>query len=175
MNLLVWEVKNKDGEEFAIGNVFRLANAGISTEKLTTGDGTESMTLQIDDTPTHLIGKKLNILVYEIQDDKGTWARAYKAVAPTELTGTAESFTSSDVDYHKAKAIKDWNAWPGKDSVETHEVEQADGTMKLMGYLGADGKPSESVKAKQLASSGGMGTIDTTVETETATEEEIPF
>lgn len=116
LNLRVYEVKNRDGEEFAIANVFRYANAGISEEVLTSGDGTDTKTIQLDDSPEHLVGKQLNVLVYKIENEDGTFSRCFKQVAPTVLEGTVETFTASDVTYWKSQAVKQWNDYTPKEA-----------------------------------------------------------
>ena len=54
----VYEKKNKDGEEFAIGQVFRFANAGI-TDGLDGPDG--NVVVKIDDDVNNLKGHQLNV------------------------------------------------------------------------------------------------------------------
>ena len=110
-NCRIYEVKNRDGEEFAIANVFRFANAGIQEEVLTNSDGSDTKVLQLDDKPEHLIGKKLNVLVYKIENEQGSFSRCFKQVAPTVLEGVAETFTKDNVDYFKGQAVRQWNQY----------------------------------------------------------------
>ena len=56
MNMRVYAKEGKNGEEFAIGNVFRFANAGIS-DGLEGADG--NITIKLDDSAEALIGKEM--------------------------------------------------------------------------------------------------------------------
>ena len=77
LNLRIYEKKGKDGEEFAIGRLFRFANAGI-TEVLTGSNG-ESV-VKIDDSAASLIGKTINVYLYK----DGKYSRILSSVAPIE-------------------------------------------------------------------------------------------
>ena len=95
----VYEQKGKDGEEFAIGQVFRFANAGI-TDGL---DGPDGQTVvKIDDDTSHLTGKQLNVFFHK----DGEYTRALKQCAPTEFKNIIEEFTGSDVEYWQGRAEK---------------------------------------------------------------------
>ena len=79
MNMRVYETCNKEtGEEFAIGNLFRFANAGIGEVEV---NGNGGKIVKIHDTPDVLIGKKVNIFLY--QDGSGYY-RILPRVAPAE-------------------------------------------------------------------------------------------
>ena len=104
----VYEKKGKDGEEFAIGQVFRFANAGI-TEGLDGPDG--NVVVKIDDDTAHLKGKQ--IYVYFHID--GEYTRALKQCAPTEFKNIIEEFTQGDVDYWKKRAEKYYTDYINKD------------------------------------------------------------
>jgi len=95
--LRIYAKKGKDGEEFAIGNVYRFANAGI-TEVLE-GTGGDKV-VKIDDSAEQMVGTKLNILFYK----DGEYTRAYSSVAPTEFVNSMDTFTDNDVAYWKQKA-----------------------------------------------------------------------
>ena len=96
-NMRVYAKTNKEGEEFAIGQVFRFANAGI-TDGLEGADG--NVTIKMDDSPEALIGKEVNIYLYK----DGEYSRVLGQVAPTVFENMVESFTEKDVDYWKGKA-----------------------------------------------------------------------
>ena len=95
--LRIYAKKGKDGEEFAIGNVYRFANAGI-TEVLE-GTGGDKV-VKIDDSAEQMVGTKLNILFYK----DGEYTRAYSSVAPTTFVNSMDTFTDNDVAYWKQKA-----------------------------------------------------------------------
>ena len=97
-NMRVYAKIGKDGEEFAIGQVYRFANAGISNA-LEGQDGTKIV--KMDDSEEALMGKKVNVYFYK----DGKYSRALSKVAPTEFQNVVESFTAEDVDYWKGKAI----------------------------------------------------------------------
>ena len=90
--------KNKEGEEFAIGQLFRFANAGI-TEALE-GDG-NNVVVKIDDEAIELVGKDVNVYFYK--DAKG-YTSVLQQVAPTVFTNVVEEFNEDDVEYWKTKA-----------------------------------------------------------------------
>jgi hypothetical protein len=115
-NLRVYAKEGNDGEEFAIANVFRFANAGISTETL--NDGSGNVTLKLDDNPEHLVGKRINVFFYPEENNGNTYARAYSSIAPTVLEGAAETFTERDVAYWKKKAEERYHQY-GKNSSST--------------------------------------------------------
>ena len=95
----VYEKRNHDGEEFAIGNVFRFANAGIS-DALDGPDG--NVVIKIDDSVETLEGKQLNVYFHK----EGEYSRALKQVAPTVFKNIVEEFTESDVEFWKGRAEK---------------------------------------------------------------------
>ena len=96
-NMRVYEKTGQDGEEFAIGQVFRFANAGISSA-LEGPDG--SKIVKVDDSEQALIGKKVNAYLYK----DGKYSRVLGKVAPTEFENVVESFSKDDVDYWKGRA-----------------------------------------------------------------------
>lgn len=98
-NMRIYEKVGKDGEEFAIGQVFRFANAGI-TDGLDGPDG--NIVVKIDDSSEHLKGKTLNIFFYK----EGEYTRALKQCAPTVFKNIIEEFTESNVEYWKGRAEK---------------------------------------------------------------------
>ena len=91
--------KVNNGEEWAIGQVFRFANAGI-TGGLEGTDG--KIVIKMDDNPANLAGKEVNIYLYK----EGKYSRILKQFAPVTFENAAESFTDDDVDYWKGRAEK---------------------------------------------------------------------
>ena len=99
LNLRIYAKKGKDGEEFAIGRIFRFANAGIQSVS-SAADGESIVT--IDDSPGQLANKTLNIFLFK----EGEYFRVLSNVAPTEFENEVESFSSNDVEYWKKSAEK---------------------------------------------------------------------
>ena len=99
LNMRVYEKKNASGEEFAIGNLFRYANAGI-TSALEGANNTK--VIKLDDSPQALIGKSLNVYVHK--DCK--YSRVLNQAAPTEFQNVVESFNADDVEFWKKRAEK---------------------------------------------------------------------
>ena len=97
--LRVYAKQGKDGEEFAIGNVFRFANAGI-VDALDGPDG--ETIIKYDDSPNELIDKQLNIYLYK----DGKYSRALTNVAPTVFENIVEKFTEKDVEFWKTRGEK---------------------------------------------------------------------
>ena len=95
--LRIYAKIGKDGEEFAIGNVFRFANAGI-TEVLE-GTGGDKV-VKLDDSAENMVNRTLNIFFYK----DGEYTRAYSSVAPTVFENAIDNFTESDVQYWKNRA-----------------------------------------------------------------------
>ena len=112
-NMRIYAKVGKDGEEFAIGNVYRFANAGI-TEVLE-GTGGDKV-VKIDDSEGQMVGTKLNILFYK----DGEYTRAYSSVAPTTFVNAMDTFTDNDVAYWKKKAeTRFTNYTPGNGTATT--------------------------------------------------------
>tara|TARA_E500000305_G_scaffold19613_1_gene14693 strand:+ start:22 stop:600 length:579 start_codon:yes stop_codon:yes gene_type:complete len=97
MNMRVYAKEGKNGEEFAIGNIFRFANAGIS-DGLEGGGG--EVTIKLDDSTEQLINKRLNIFLYK----DGDYSRVLAQVAPVPFVNIVEEFTLDDVNYWKGRA-----------------------------------------------------------------------
>ena len=111
--LRIYAKVGKDGEEFAIGNVFRYANAGI-TEVLE-GTGGDKV-VKLDDSTEQLVGKQLNIFFYK----DGEYTRAYSSVAPTVFENAIDTFTDKDVEFWKQKAeTRFQNYTPGNGTATT--------------------------------------------------------
>jgi hypothetical protein len=112
--LRIYAKMGKDGEEFAIGNVFRFANAGI-TEVLE-GTGGDKV-VKLDDSAEQMVNKLLNIFFYK----DGEYTRAYSSVAPTVFENGIDTFTERDVDFWKGKAeTRFHNYTPGNSSANTN-------------------------------------------------------
>ena len=118
MNLRVYAKENKLGDEFAIGKIFRFANACI-TEALDDGEG--NMTIKMDDSPDHLVGKDINIFLYK----DGEYSRVLKEIAPVPFKNIVEEFGDNDVDYWKNKAMDYYKKYvsPKLDNVEEVELD----------------------------------------------------
>ena len=91
--------KVSNGEEWAMGQVFRFANAGI-TGGLEGTDG--KVVIKMDDNPVQLAGKQVNVYLYK----DGKYSRILKQFAPTVFENVAEKFNEEDVEYWKGKAVK---------------------------------------------------------------------
>ena len=111
-NMRVYEQKSKNGEEFAIGQVFRFANAGI-TDGLDGPDG--NIVVKIDDDTSHLKGKHLNVFFHK----DGEYTRALKQVAPVEFENVIEKFTENDVSYWKKRAEQYYTEYVSKHNADT--------------------------------------------------------
>ena len=97
LNMRVYEAKNAEGEEFAVGQIFRFANAGIM-EGLEGPDG--NTVIKFSDEAEGLIGSVLNVFIYK----DGKYSRVCKQPAPTAFENAADSFSDDDVTYWKNKA-----------------------------------------------------------------------
>jgi len=118
-NLRMYAKVGKDGEEFAIGNLYRFADAGI-TDALESAEG--ETVLKIDDSAEALAGKSINVMFYK----DGKFTRILSNVAPTEFTNIVDKFDAKDVQYFKGKAESFFSKWiepklkdvPAEDTVE---------------------------------------------------------
>ena len=125
-NMRIYAKTGTDGEEFAIGQVYRFANAGISSA-LEGPDGTK--VVKMDDSEEALIGKKMNVYFYK----DGKYSRVLSKTAPTEFTNAVESFSADDVDYWKGKAISFFEEYiqpklnkESEDVLDTSESSESD-------------------------------------------------
>ena len=101
LSVRIWAKTGKDGEEFAIGRLFRFANAGIkSVSKSDEGDAI----ITIDDKPEELVDKKINVFFYKKGEKKYT--EVLSNVAPTEFQNDLETFNANDVEFWKEQAEK---------------------------------------------------------------------
>jgi len=107
LNMRVYEAFDKAGNEFAVGSVFRFANAGITTV-LDGPNGEKSVT--IDDNPNGLRDHKLNIYLYP--DPKNPkYSRVLKQPAPTVFKNDVETFTETDVKYWMDRSEDYYEKW----------------------------------------------------------------
>ena len=97
LNMRVYEAKNAEGEEFAIGQIFRFANAGIM-EGLEGPDG--NTVIKLSDDAELLKSSQLNVFIYK----DGQYSRVCKQPAPTVFENAADSFSEDDVKFWKDKA-----------------------------------------------------------------------
>ncbi len=100
LNMRVYETMDNQGNEFAIGSIFRFANAGIK-QVLDGPNGEKSVT--IDDNPNLLRDHKLNVYLYpDMKNPK--YNRVLKQPAPTVFENEVETFTETDVKFWMDKA-----------------------------------------------------------------------
>ena len=99
LSLRIWAKTGENGEEFAIGRLFRFANAGI--KKVSKSDDGDAI-ITIDDNPAELVGNKINVYFYKKGEKKYT--EVLSNIAPTEFSNELESFNASDIEYWKEKA-----------------------------------------------------------------------
>jgi len=115
LNLRIYAKEGANGEEFAIGRLFRFANAGI-TEVLNGANG-ESV-VKIDDSPASLIGKHINVYFYK----DGEYSRILSSVAPTEFKNEIEEFSDDDISYWKQQSEKYYKKYVVKDEEDSGEA-----------------------------------------------------
>ena len=114
-NMRVYEKIGTDGEEFAIGNLFRFANAGI-TDALESANG--ETIIKMNDDAAELVGKTVNAYFYK----DGKFTRALGQVAPIPFKNIVEEFTDKDVTYFKGRTELFFSKWvEPKLKDETHE------------------------------------------------------
>ena len=90
----VYEKKGPDGEEFAIGQVFRFANAGI-TDGLDGPDG--NVVVKIDDDANHLRGKEINVF-FHVEYWKGRAEKYYQDYVLKNTDDTTTTSTPKNLD-----------------------------------------------------------------------------
>ena len=105
-NARIWEKKDKQGNEFAIANLFRFANAGIQTVEA--NGAANSKVVQIDDKAVNLHGKKINIYLYKNTEG---YARVLQRIAPVVFTNQLDTMDESSVIYWKTKAEQYFIDW----------------------------------------------------------------
>ena len=117
MNMRVYAKEGKNGEEFAIGNIFRFADAGI-TDGLEGADG--NVTVKLDDSAEALIGKQINIFLYK----DGDYSKVLPQIAPVPFKNIVEEFNSQDVDYWKERAEGFFHKWIKPKIVQSNQSRQ---------------------------------------------------
>ena len=119
-NMRMYAKKSKAGEEFAIANLFRFAQAGI-TEVVDSASDNE-VVVKIDDSAEQLIGKTFNIYLYKNSDG---YYRVLQRIAPVEGENTLDTFTENDVNYWKGRAESYFTEWvaPNIESSVADKVE----------------------------------------------------
>ena len=109
LNMRIYETRNKDGEEFAVGQLFRFANAGI-VEGLEGPDG--NMVVKLSDEPENLNGCTLNIYLYK----DGDYFRILKQTAPTVFNNAVDTFNDDDIVFWQKKAEAYYHKYVLKDN-----------------------------------------------------------
>ena len=111
----VWSAKNKEtGEDFGLGNLYYYAIAGITAND----DGN----VTIDDKPSNLTGKKINVLFYKKANG---YTEVVDRVAPVITTEGPVIFTDSHVASLKTKAETRRDAMVLKDGGSLNGVANA--------------------------------------------------
>ena len=105
-NARIWEKKDKEGNEFAIANLFRFANAGIETVQA--NGSANSKVVQINDKAENLHTKQIWIYLYKNEEG---YARVLQRIAPVEFTNELDTIDDSSVTYWKTKAEQYFTDW----------------------------------------------------------------
>ena len=121
-NLRMYAKTNKEGEEFAIANLFRYANAGIT--EVADGIETGEHIVKIDDTASNLVDKEVWIYLYKNEEG---YSRVLQRIAPVEFEGTLDTFNENDVNYWKGRAEKYFKDWV-EPNIGSSVMEQSDDT-----------------------------------------------
>ena len=103
-NMRIYAKIGKDGEEFAIGNLFRFSNAGI-TDALESAEG--ETVIKMNDDASELTGKTVNTYFYK----DGKFTRILGQVAPVPFKNIVEEFTEKDVKYFKGRCESFFSKW----------------------------------------------------------------
>ena len=121
-NLRMYAKTNKEGEEFAIANLFRYANAGIT--EVADGIETGEHIVKIDDTASNLVDKEVWIYLYKNEEG---YSRVLQRVAPVEFEGELDNFNENDVNYWKGRAEQYFKQWV-EPNIGSSVMEQSDDT-----------------------------------------------
>ena len=119
-NMRIYAKIGKDGEEFAIGNLFRFSNAGI-TDALESAEG--ETVIKMNDDASELTGKTVNTYFYK----DGKFTRILGQVAPVPFKNIVEEFTEKDVKYFKGRCESFFSKWVEpklKDTVDDELVSE---------------------------------------------------
>ena len=96
----VWEARNGEGEEFSVSNMVRYSNPDILEEM--DNDGTTAA--KLDDSPTGLKGKSLQVLFYKKANG---YSEVSQKVAPaTPFENIVDNFTEERIAKIKESAEK---------------------------------------------------------------------
>lgn len=107
LNMRVFEAHNRDGDEFAISNVFRYANAGLKSGSPVDGNN-DTLMVEFDDSPEGLIGKELNVFAYK----DGKYFKLYNRFAPAqEFENVVEKITEDYINWCMVKAQENFIDW----------------------------------------------------------------
>tara|TARA_Y100000593_G_scaffold17372_2_gene34754 strand:+ start:2842 stop:3393 length:552 start_codon:yes stop_codon:yes gene_type:complete len=134
MNLRCYAKENAEGEEFAIGKLFRFANAGI-TDAL--DDGSGNMVVKMNDEAEELVGKHINIFLYK----DGEYSKVLKEVAPIPFKNVVEEFTDKDVDFWKGRALQYFDKYVKPKLTEDETTVDAEMTLDELTKVDADKLP----------------------------------
>jgi len=120
-NMRIYEKMSKKGEEFAIANLYRFANAGIQSATETQDDG--NFVVSIDDSAENLVGTTFNVFLY--RNSEGYY-RVLAKTAPVEFEGVLDTFTDDDVAYWKKRAEHYYTEWilPNIDSKPAEKTDE---------------------------------------------------
>ena len=125
INLRLYEAKSKDGEEFAIARLFKLANAGIVGE---VKDSSGKKMIQFDDDAVNLNGTQIQVFFY--RNEEG-YFRVLNRIAPVVQQGEFVSYDENSVKYWKGQAEKYYeqykkpaNSDNGMMSMTTDEIKE---------------------------------------------------
>ena len=119
LSLRIWATTGENGEEFAIGRLFRFANAGI--KKVSKSDDGDAI-ITIDDNPAELVGNKINVYFYK----KGEYTEVYRDFAPSVFKNDVEEFNENDVSYWKGRTEKNFAEYNGGNTHSTASEESFD-------------------------------------------------
>jgi len=122
-NLRMYAKQSKSGEEFAIANLFRFAQAGI-TEVVDSASDNE-VVVKIDDSAEQLIGKSFNIYLYKNSDG---YYRVLQRVVPVEGENSLDTFKENDVAYWKGRAEDYFTQWV-KPNIGSTVADKTEGDM----------------------------------------------
>ena len=105
-NMRMYAKTSKAGEEFAIANLYRFAQAGIQEVADSANDN--EVVVKIDDSAEQLVGKTFNIYLYKNSDG---YYRVLQRIAPVVGQNALDTFTENDVEYWKGRAEQYFKEW----------------------------------------------------------------
>ena len=120
-NARIWEKKDKEGNEFAIANLFRFANAGITTVESNGTDTTKIV--EIDDSAANLVGSSIHIYLYKNEEG---YARVLQRIAPTVFRNELDNIDDNSVTYWKGKAEQYFTDWVEPNIATSSDTKTAD-------------------------------------------------